>query len=116
MRGGKGEADSLLIFWGGKPTWGYRVTIDLGIFGILEIPVAHPGSLGKPLHASNRRRQLHDWRQRGKCSKYVPPDALKMQSLALFLDFFFKHFPNYLSLHYETLFIDGFLKIHIILK
>ena len=37
------------------------------------------------------------------------------QSLALpVLDFFVKHFPNYLSLHYETpIFVDDFLKIHI---
>ena len=41
-----------------------------------------------------------------KKSKFMPPDTLK-QVLpgCLFLDFYVKHFPNYLSLHYEKLFI-----------
>ena len=49
-----------------------------------------------------------------KFSKFLPPDALKMHSLSLFLDFFVNYLPNYLDLHYETfLFPDDFLKIHI---
>ena len=36
---------------------------------------------------------------------FFPPNALKMQSLELpFLDILVTHFPNYLRLHYETLF------------
>ena len=46
------------------------------------------------------------------CSSRYSKDA----SLALyFLDFFVKHFPNYLSLHYEKLFfVDNFEKNHIL--
>ena len=41
-----------------------------------------------------------------KKSKFMPPDTLKMYSLVVFSQIFFvKHFPNYLSLHYEKLFI-----------
>ena len=36
---------------------------------------------------------------------WLLPDILKMHSLTLpFSDFFVKHFPNYLSLHYEKRF------------
>ena len=46
----------------------------------------------------------------GKIFKICAPDTLKMHPwLCLFLDLFVKHFPNYLSLHYEKLFfVDDF--------
>ena len=45
-------------------------------------------------------------------SKFVPPETLKMHSLALsVLTFqFVKHFPNYVSLHYEKSFSWMFFK------
>ena len=66
--------------------------------------------LGRPIHTSNPRRGHHDWHQEGNFSKFVPPDAQKMHSLTLsVLRFFVKPFPNYLSLHYKTLFfVDDF--------
>ena len=45
------------------------------------------------------------------CHQFVPPNTLKNAlGGCLFLDFFLKHLPNYLSLHYENLFVDD-LKI-----
>ena len=53
-----------------------------------------------------------------KFSKFLPPETLKMHSLAIsVLDFHVKQSSNYISLHYETLFIvDDFLKTHIQIK
>ena len=55
--------------------------------------------LGRTVHASNPPRRHHVCHWAEKFSKFVPPDTLKMHSLALpVLDFFLKHFPNYLKL------------------
>ena len=55
--------------------------------------------LSRPVHTSNPRRQYHGWRQTGKFSKFVPPNALKMHSLALsVLRFLCKPFSKLLKL------------------
>ena len=64
----------------------------------------------------NSQRCHHGWHQVEKFAKFVPTDTLKMHPLGscLFLDFFVKHSPNYLTLHYKKLFfVDDFKKIQI---
>ena len=66
--------------------------------------------LAKLGYAANSQRCHQEWHQAGKFSKFVSLDVLKMHSLTLsVLRFFVKPFPNYLGLHYETLFfVDDF--------
>ena len=68
--------------------------------------------LGRPVHTLNPWRHHHDWSWAGKFSKFVPPDALNVHYLVLsVLRFFVKAFPNYLSLHWKTVFFrDDLLK------
>ena len=62
------------------------------------------------VHTSNSLRWYHGWHRAENFSKFVPPDTLKSTPwLCLFLDFFVKHFPNYLSFHFKKLFfVDDF--------
>ena len=59
--------------------------------------------LDRPIHTSNPRRHHHSWRQAGTFSKFVPLNTRKCTPWACLALDFFKHFPNYLSLHCEAL-------------
>ena len=69
--------------------------------------------LGRPVHISDPRRCRHGWRRAEKFSKFVPPNTLKMHSLALsVLRFLCKTFPKSLKLSLrKTLFRGWFSKI-----
>ena len=55
--------------------------------------------LGRPVHTSNPRRWHHGWRRVEKFSKFVPPETVKIRSLALsFLRFLCKSFFKLLKL------------------
>ena len=53
---------------------------------------------GRPIHTSNSQKGHHGWRWAGKFLKFVPSDALKMHSLALYvLKFVCKAFSKLLK-------------------
>ena len=69
--------------------------------------------LDRLVHISDPRRCHHGWRRAEKFSKFVPPNTLKMHSLALsVLRFLCKTFPKSLKLSLrKTLFRGWFSKI-----
>ena len=68
--------------------------------------------LGRLVHISKPRRRHHGWRKAEKFSKCVPPDTLKMHSLALsVLRFLCKTFSKLLKVTLrKALFCGWFLK------
>ena len=80
-----------------------------------HITCVHRVVLGRSVHTSNTRRGHHGWRRAEKFSKFVPPDTLKMHSLAhSVLRFICKRFSKILKLTLQkTIFRGWFIKIHI---
>ena len=80
---------------------GYRLLAS----SFFHITCMYKVVLDRPVDTSNTRRHHYDWQRVEKFSKFVPPDTLKMHSLAhSVLRFLCKRFPNYLNLHYKKLF------------
>ena len=70
------------------------------LFYILSVSLTYPESFWEDWYLHQAHQAHHDWCQVGKFSKFLPSYALKMLAPSV-LDFFGKHFPNYL--HYKTL-------------
>ena len=65
----------------------------------MHISVVSRTFLGRLVHTLNPQRRHHSWHQAQKFSKFVPPNILKMQSLALsVLRFLYKTFSKLLKL------------------
>ena len=71
--------------------------------------------LGRIVDISNPRKYHHDLQQAEKFQNSCPQMLENCFAWpCMFLDFFVKHFTNYISLHYKiSFFLDNFKKINI---